>query len=89
MPNQTEFPFANARRISESEVRDAEKAIKQQFGINLTQNKSLLKNEIENYQAISIQLHPKIITWAQAEAEKKGVEYQVIINEVLLKAIAV
>jgi hypothetical protein len=89
MPNQTEFPFANARRISESEVRDAEKAIKQQFGINLTQSKSLLKNEIENYQAISIQLHPKIITWAKAEAEKKGVEYQVIINEVLLKAIAV
>ncbi|WP_434686154.1 AT hook motif protein [Pseudanabaena minima] len=89
MPNQTEFPFANARRISESEVIAAEKAIKQQFGINLTQSKSSLKNEIENYQSISIKLHPKIITWAKAEAEKKGVEYQVIINEVLLKAITV
>jgi predicted DNA binding CopG/RHH family protein len=89
MPNQTEFPFANARRISESEVIAAEKAIKQQFGINLTQRKSSLKNEIENYQSISIQLHPKIITWAKAEAEKKGVEYQTIINEVLLNAIAV
>ncbi len=89
MPNQPEFPFASARRISESEVIAAEKAIKQQFGINLTQSKSSLKNEIENYQSISIQLHPKIITWAKAEAEKKGVEYQVIINEVLLKAIAV
>jgi len=89
MPNQTEFPFANARRISESEVIAAEKAIKQQFGINLTQSKSSLKNEIENYQSISIQLHPKIIIWAKAEAEKKGVEYQVIINEVLLNAIAI
>jgi predicted DNA binding CopG/RHH family protein len=89
MSNQTEFPFANARRISESEVIAAEKAIKQQFGINLTQSKSSLKNEIENYQSISIQLHPKIIIWAKSEAEKKGVEYQVIINEVLLKAIAV
>jgi len=89
MPNQPEFPFANARRISESEIIAAEKAIKQQFGINLTQSKSSLKNEIENYQSISIQLHPKIITWAKAEAEKKGVEYQVIINEVLLNAIAV
>ena len=89
MPNQPEFPFANARRISESEIIAAEKAIKQQFGINLTRSKSSLKNEIENYQSISIQLHPKIITWAKAEAEKKGVEYQVIINEVLLNAIAV
>jgi predicted DNA binding CopG/RHH family protein len=32
---------------------------------------------------------PKIISWAKAEAEQKGVEYQTIINEVLLKAIAV
>ena len=89
MPNQTEFPFANARRISESEIIAAEQAITQQFGINVTQRKTLSKNEIENYQSISIQLHPKIISWAKAEAEKKGVEYQVIINEVLLNAIAV
>jgi predicted DNA binding CopG/RHH family protein len=89
MLNQTEFPFANARRISESEVIAAEQAIKQQFGINLTQRKTSIKNETENYQSISIQLHPKIITWAKAEAEKKGVEYQTIINEVLLNAIAV
>ena len=89
MSNQTEFPFANARRISESEVIAAEQAIKQQFGINLTQRKTSIKNEMENYQSISIQLHPKIITWAKAEAEKKGVEYQAIINEVLLNAIAV
>jgi predicted DNA binding CopG/RHH family protein len=89
MPNQTEFPFANARRISESEVIAAEQAITQQFGINVTQRKTLIKNEIENYQSISIELHPKIISWAKAEAKKKGVEYQVIINEVLLKAIAV
>ena len=89
MSNQTEFPFAKARRISESEVIAAEQAIKQQFGINFTQRKALIKNETETYQSISIQLHPKIITWAKAEAEKKGVEYQAIINEVLLNAIAV
>jgi predicted DNA binding CopG/RHH family protein len=89
MSNQTEFPFANARRISESEVTAAEQAITQQFGINVTQRKTLIKNEIENYQSISIQLHPKIIAWAKTEAEKKGVEYQAIINEVLLKVIAV
>ena len=89
MSNQTEFPFGEARRISESEVIAAEQAIKQQFGINFTQRKALIKNETENYQSISIQLHPKIITWAKAEAKKKGVEYQAIINEVLLNAIAV
>ena len=89
MSNQPEFPFANARRISESEVIAAEQAIKQQFGINLTQHKDSTKNETENYQSISIQLDPKIIAWAKAEATKKGVKYQAIINEVLLKAIAV
>ena len=89
MPNQTELPFVNARRISESEVIAAEQAITEQFGINVTQRKTLIKNEIENYQSISIQLHPKIISWAKTEAEKKGVEYQVIINEVLLNVIAV
>jgi len=89
MSNQTEFPFAKARRINESEIIAAEQAIKQQFGINFTQRKALIKNETENYQSISIQLHPKIITWAKAEAEKKGVEYQAIINEVLLNAITV
>ena len=40
MSNQTEFPFAKARRISESEVIAAEQAIKQQFGINFTQRKA-------------------------------------------------
>jgi predicted DNA binding CopG/RHH family protein len=89
MPNQTEFPFANARKISDVEVIAAEQAIKQQFGISPIQHNASIKNETENYQSISIQLHPKIITWAKAEAEKKGVEYQAIINEVLLNAIAV
>ncbi|MEI6332248.1 MAG: hypothetical protein WCP16_23660 [Pseudanabaena sp. ELA645] len=89
MPNQTEFPFTNARKISELEVIAAEQAIKQQFGIEFTQRKTLIKNGIENYPSVSIQLHPKIIAWAKAEAEKKGVEYQAIINEVLLNAIAV
>ena len=42
MPNQSEFPFANARRISESEVIAAEQAITQQFGINVTQRKTLI-----------------------------------------------
>ena len=89
MSNQTEFPFANARKISELEVIAAEQAINQQFGIDFTQREALIKNGIENYPSISIQLHPQIITWAKAEAEKKGVEYQAIINEVLLNAITV
>ena len=71
MPNQTEFPFANARKISELEVIAAEQAIKQQFGIDFTQRKTLIKNGIDNYLSVSIQLHPKIIAWAKAEAEKK------------------
>jgi hypothetical protein len=49
MPNQTEFPFANARRISESEIIAAEQAITQQFGINVTQRKTLSKKLSINF----------------------------------------
>jgi hypothetical protein len=36
MKKKAEFPFAQARRISPSEVIAAEQAIEEQFGINYT-----------------------------------------------------
>ena len=42
------------------------------------------KQEDELYVPISIRIHPKALEWAKAEAEKRGVGYQSIINEELL-----
>jgi predicted DNA binding CopG/RHH family protein len=38
--------------------------------------------------ATSIRLHPKAIAWAKREAKKRGIGYQTVINETLLKATA-
>jgi len=55
MPNQIEFPFANARRISESEVIAAEKAVQEQFGISYSQRGKLTKNEKDLFLNLSCQ----------------------------------
>ncbi len=46
------------------------------------------KSPLEKYQAISIKLDPKIIKWAKAEAKKRSIGYQTVINEELLKKAA-
>jgi hypothetical protein len=54
MKENTEFPFAHARRISPSEVIAAEQAIEEQFGINYTRRGRPAKSEAEKYQSVSI-----------------------------------
>jgi predicted DNA binding CopG/RHH family protein len=80
MSKNTEFPFANARRITKEEVNQAKIAIKEQFGEQYT----VRQNE-DNYELISLKINPKIIDWATKEAEKQGINYQVFINNELLK----
>jgi len=45
------------------------------------------KKQNELYVSISMRLHPKVMEWAKAEAEKQGIGYQSFINETLLKQI--
>ena len=45
------------------------------------------KSEDELYVPVAIRLHPKALEWAKAEAEKRGVGYQSVINETLLEHI--
>ncbi len=80
MNKNTEFPFANARRITSEEVSKAKIAIKQQFGEEYT----VRQNE-NDYELISFKINPKILDWAKQEAEKEGINYQVFINNQLLK----
>jgi uncharacterized protein (DUF4415 family) len=43
------------------------------------------KSEKEKYKPTHICLHPLIVEWAKAEAEKRGIGYQSVINETLLQ----
>lgn len=83
----TEFPFASARRITPQETAAAEEAIKEQFGIEPPKRGRPAKDESERYEPVSIRLHPKVMEWAKEEAAERGVGYQTVINETLLKVV--
>ena len=56
--------------------------------IEISFPRRLAKNEDEKNEPISIRLHPKVLAWAQEEAQKRGIGYQTVINEVLLERIS-
>jgi uncharacterized protein (DUF4415 family) len=80
-----DFPFAAARRITSEEVAAAKRAVQEQFGIEPGKRGRPPKPGDEKAAAISIRLHPQVLRWAKAEGEKRGVGYQTVINEELLK----
>ena len=43
------------------------------------------KSEETKYKKVGIRLHPEVIEWAKAEAARRGVGYQSVINETLLE----
>lgn len=45
------------------------------------------KSENERYKSTHIRLHPMIVEWAKAEAKRRGVGYQSVINETLIEHI--
>lgn len=88
MKNLKEFPFDRARRVTDVEVRKAQKAIAGKLGKKRRSRGRPPKPRSERYLAVSIRLHPKVISWAKIQAKKRHVGYQTVINEVLLKLAA-
>jgi uncharacterized protein (DUF4415 family) len=88
MNQEPEFPFERARQVTPEESQEFRAAIAEQFGINLKKRGRPPKEEEEKYESISIRLHPKVLAWAKTEAEKRGIGYQTVINEVLLAQIS-
>jgi uncharacterized protein (DUF4415 family) len=87
MNQESEFPFDRARRVTPEENQKFRDAIATQFEIKLRKRGRPTKEEEEKYEPISIRLHPKVLAWARAEAKKRGIGYQTVINEVLLNQI--
>jgi len=87
MKKPREFPFETARRVSPAETAAARKAIEQKLGRKRPKRGRPLKGS-EKYTPVSIRLHPSVLAWAKREAKKRGLGYQTVINEVLLRATA-
>ena len=87
MTKRKEFPFETARRLTANETEAARKAIERKLGKKRPRRGRPPKG-VAKYQPVSIRLHPSVITWAKREAKRRGLGYQTVINEVLLKATA-
>ena len=87
MSQEPEFPFDRARRVTPEEHQRFKAAIEQQLGVKLRDRPSVSQSG-EHYESVVLQLHPKILSWAKAEAEKQGVVYQAVINAVFLKQVS-
>jgi uncharacterized protein (DUF4415 family) len=87
MSKQKLFPFEKARRITPEEVSSAKKAIESFSGKKRKLRGRPQKGE-NKFKPISIRLHPVVIEWAKKEAKRRGVGYQTVINEELLKIAA-
>jgi len=46
------------------------------------------KKGADKYRSIHIRIHPKALEWARAQAARRGIGYQTVINEALLKRAA-
>jgi uncharacterized protein (DUF4415 family) len=88
MSQEPEFPFDRARRVTPEENQKFRAAISEQFAPELKKRGRPSKEEEEKYEPISIRLHPKILVWAKEEAEKQGIGYQTLINELLMAQIS-
>ena len=87
MRNTKSFPFEKSRRITLRETISAKKAIEKKTGVKRPMRGRPVKG-VHKYVPTSIRLHPKVLTWAKREAKKRGVGYQTIINESLIKKIS-
>jgi len=85
MKKRGEFPFEHARRVTAEEVAAARLAIASKLGKRRPRRGRPPKGA-DKYTPLSIRLHPKVIAWAKREARRRGVGYQTVINEALLKA---
>ncbi len=85
MSRTRRFNFANSRRVTPEEVEAARRGIEEKLGIKRPPRGRPPKKEKNRYKAISIRLHPKVLYWAKQQAKRRGVGYQTVVNEALLK----
>jgi uncharacterized protein (DUF4415 family) len=84
MKKRSEFPFERARRVTVEEVVAARSAIAAKLG-KVRASRGRPPKGADKYTPVSMRLHPRVVAWAKREARRRGIGYQTVINEVLLK----
>lgn len=87
IPELTAADFKRARRATPEEHKMFRKMYENTFGHKPPRRGRPPKGP-HKYRDIHIKLHPKAVEWAKAEAKRRGVGYQTIINDVLLRQAA-
>jgi uncharacterized protein (DUF4415 family) len=84
-PENPPFDFSRARHFTPLEREEFRKAIERKLNVKLPPRGRPPKKHHERYKPVFIRLHPKALAWARKEAKRRGVGYQTVINEALLK----
>lgn len=87
-PENPPFDFSRARRSSPEALAMYRKAIEDKLRITLPPRGRPPKQDHERHRPVTIRLHPRALEWAKAEAKRRGIGYQTVINEVLLRSAA-
>lgn len=84
MHRKDRFNFSHARRFSEAEREIIRRAIQKKTGRKVPRRGRPAKGDAK-YRPVSIRLHPDAMAWAKREAHRRGIGYQTVINETLLR----
>jgi uncharacterized protein (DUF4415 family) len=85
IPEWTAEDFKRARRVTPEEHARFRQAYINTFGKEPPARGRPAKAPHQKYRDIHLKLHPKALSWARAEAKRRGIGYQTIINEILLR----
>ncbi len=88
IPELTKEDWKYARRVTPEETEMFRRAIEKKLGVPRPSRGRPPKDGLEKYQPIHVRIHPKALAWAKAEAKRRGIGYQTVINQTLLEKAA-
>ena len=89
IPPLTDGQLRSMRRAAPEETEKYRRAIENTLGIARPRRVGRpSKRQEEKYRPVYMRLHPRALAWARAEAKRRGIGYQTIINEALLDRVA-
>jgi hypothetical protein len=88
IPALTAKDWKKARRVTPEKRELFRQAYINTFGKEPPVRGRPTKAPHHKYRDIHLKLHPKAWAWARMEAKRRGIGYQTLINEILLKKAA-
>lgn len=86
IPPLTDKQLKSARRVTPEEHEMFRKALERKFHRPFPRRVGRpRKDPAEKYRPVYIKLHPRALEWARATGKRRGIGYQSVINETLLR----